>query len=363
MRIKAIEVIQSKERVSSVDVFRALAIFPVVIYHFNEWLPFGFLGVDLFFVISGLLVGGILIRRYKRNNKINFFQFILQRGFKIWPSYYWFFLFGTLITWLIFRNDHPEYYVTASFRDVSRYVFFYQNYTGVPFHWPFDHVWSLCVEEHFYILLPIMLIIVKALMGNKRQILFLAITGLIAGGFILKIAGYYFTNSRDTYSGTHTRIDALGWGVLLGALVSYYEEALRGIKKSYLFFVAGLILFALGVFVRVYFQFEFFNKIIFNSLAPFCFFLMLLGVYYHDFSKWKIIRFVAYYSYNWYLWHPLSFLVVKKYFGISVGSFFLYMSLSFLAAFIFTILIEEKFLMLRERVMKKPVQGLTPHVA
>jgi peptidoglycan/LPS O-acetylase OafA/YrhL len=363
MGLKSIAVIESSDRISSVDVFRAMAILPVVMYHFENWLPFGYLGVDLFFVISGLLVGGILIRKYKRNNKIQFFQFILQRGFKIWPSYYWFLLFGTVIAWLIFRNDHPEYYVNANVRDVSRYVFFYQNYTGGPFHWPFDHVWSLCVEEHFYILLPIVLIIVKAIMGNKRQMLFLAITGLIVGGFILKVLGYYLTNSRDTYSGTHTRIDALGWGVLLGALVSYYEEAIRRIKKSYLFFVAGLILFALGVFVRVYFQFEFFNKIIFNSLAPFCFFLMLLGVYYHDFSKWKIIRFVAYYSYNWYLWHPISFLIVQKYFGISIGSFFIYMSLSFLAAFLFTILIEEKFLMLRERVMKKHMPGLTPHVA
>ncbi len=72
---------------------------------------------------------------------------------------------------------------------------------------------------------------------------------------------------------------------------------------------------------------------------------------------------MSYYSYNWYLWHPITFLIVQKYFGISVGSLFIYIVLSFLAAFLFTILIEEKFLALRERVMKRHMQGLTPHVA
>jgi len=358
MKLKSLEVIQSSDRISSVDVFRAMAILAVVIFHFNGYLPYGYLGVELFFVISGLLVGGILIRKFKRNDRINFFQFILQRGFKIWPSYYWFLFFGWFIAFLIFHNDHPGYYPKSNLKDVSRYAFFYQNYKAAPGHWPFDHVWSLCVEEHFYILLPIMIIIVKAMMENRRAMLFMSIAALIVGGFILKLLGYYLTRSGEAYSVTHARIDNLGWGVLLAALVSYHGDALRKVKKIYLFFVVGLLLFVMALFIRVYFEFEFYNRVIFQSVAAFCFFLMLLGVYYHDFSKWKSIRFISYYSYNWYLWHPLTVVVVKKYLGISPGSFMVYMAISFLAALFFTILIEEKFLMLRGRVMKKHMPGL-----
>lgn len=72
MNLRSFEVLRANTRIPSVDVFRAFAILPVVIYHFNKSLPYGYLGVDLFFVISGLLVGSILIKKFKRNEKISF---------------------------------------------------------------------------------------------------------------------------------------------------------------------------------------------------------------------------------------------------------------------------------------------------
>ena len=62
-RLKAFQTVNNKDRISSVDIFRSLAIISVVIFHFNHQLPFGFLGVDLFFLISGLLVGGGINKR------------------------------------------------------------------------------------------------------------------------------------------------------------------------------------------------------------------------------------------------------------------------------------------------------------
>lgn len=62
LKLNVIDKINSASRNSCVDVFRAVAIIVVVLYHFNDIIPFGHLGVDLFFVISGLLVGGILIK-------------------------------------------------------------------------------------------------------------------------------------------------------------------------------------------------------------------------------------------------------------------------------------------------------------
>jgi peptidoglycan/LPS O-acetylase OafA/YrhL len=352
MKLKSLEVLQSGSRISSVDVFRAFAILPVVIYHFNKFLPYGYLGVDLFFVISGLLVGSILIRQFRKNEKINFFRFILQRGFKIWPSYYSFLLVGTLLAYLFYHVEKPEYIIGGG-KDALRYIFFYQNYTGAPFHWTFDHVWSLCIEEHFYIILPLLFIFIKALFSNNRTLLLLSVAGLILTGIVFKLFTVKFTPGVSTYSTTHNRIDALGWGVLLGILVTYYESNLRKIKWLKLLFFSGVLLLAAGIFVFIRFKSFYFENAIFYSLTPFSFFLMLLGVYYHDFSKWKPFRFIAYYSYNWYLWHPLFVLVISKYVGINGPGLVVYLIVSFLMAMIFTIVIEERFLAMRETVLNK----------
>lgn len=80
---------------------------------------------------------------------------------------------------------------------------------------------------------------------------------------------------------------------------------------------------------------------------------MLLGVYYLDFSAWKPLRFISYYSFNWYLWHPIFVLVCSKFFGVTWWGLLLYMLISFLTAMIFTILIEEKFLSKREAILAR----------
>ncbi len=217
--LKAWNVINSDERTSSVDVFRAFAIISVVIFHFNKQLPFGHLGVDLFFVVSGLLVGGLLTKEFASGGKIHYFKFLLQRGLKIWPSYYAFLGLGTLVAILFYRSSNPEQIIPLW--DIDRHLFFFQNYTGLPFHWSFDHVWSLCVEEHFYIVVPIMFLVVQACVPRSHRLktIFVLVVLTILAGIVFKHLSYFFTNSKDTYSATHNRIDALAWGVMLNLLI------------------------------------------------------------------------------------------------------------------------------------------------
>lgn len=352
-RLKAFQTINNTDRISSVDIFRSLAIISVVIYHFNHQLPFGFLGVDLFFVVSGLLVGGLLTKEFKNGNKINFFKFFLQRGFKIWPSYYAFLLFGGLIAMYFYQTTNPDQIIPLW--DIKRYLLFYQNYTGLPFHWSFDHVWSLCVEEHFYVLLPIMFLIIQYFIKDKHKIktLFLFVIITIVAGIIFKHISYFFTNSQDTYSATHNRIDALAWGVLLNLIITYYGEKIKSLRVTLFAFASGLFIFVAALYFQVFYDNVLFAKIYFHSVIPLSFFLMLLGLYYVDFSKLKSLRFIAYYSYNWYLWHPIFVIIITRHIGNSITGLLIYLLLTFFIAFITTIFIEETFLNKRKTVLDR----------
>lgn len=352
-KLKVFQTLNNPSRISSVDIFRGIAIICVVIYHFNHLLPFGYLGVDLFFVISGLLVGGLLTKDFEQHKKVNFFKFVLQRGFKIWPSYYSFILFGSMLAFIFYHNTNPDQIIPLW--DIKRYLFFYQNYTGLPFHWSFDHVWSLCVEEHFYILLPILFILIQKFSPDKHKnkLLLVAIILTIIAGIAFKFASYYLTHSKDTYSATHNRIDALAWGVLLNFIITFHSEKLKSTGFKLFASIGGLVLLIVTLYMSINVTNLLFNKIYLHSIVPFAFFLMLAGVYFVDFSKIKTLRFIAYYSYNWYLWHPVFVIFVTKHIGKNIGGLLSYLIITFAMAMIFTIVIEERFLQKRKAFISK----------
>src|SRR5690349_6303271 len=133
-------------RSSTLDILRAVAILLVFGQHSVE-LPLvpamGWVGVDLFFVLSGFLVSGLLFREYQQTRQIRSGRFLLRRGFKIYPQFY--LMIG--LTALIARWDgHP-----VSGRQITAEALFVQNY----FQGFWIHSWSLAIEEHFYILLAI----------------------------------------------------------------------------------------------------------------------------------------------------------------------------------------------------------------
>lgn len=330
LNLQITQQLNSPTRISSVDIFRGVAILLVLLFHFNEIVPFGYIGVDLFFVISGLLVGGILVKQTDEHKKTKYFKFVLQRGFKIWPSYYIF----ILLNHLVLEKDF-------SFDSLGKYLFFYQNYTGES-----SHLWSLCVEEHFYLFLPLIFIIIQKFKPEKQnQLMLFAAFSLIAGGILFKFASYYLTNSQDTFSATHNRIDGLAWGFLLSQQVRNPSE----LKKSLLTFMAGLLLLISVLLVAE--QSTFFHKTMLHSFIPFAFYLMVKGLYTVDFSKIKSLRIIAYFSYNIFLWHNLVGILLMNYFGASVFSFLLYLLISFFLGVIMTILVEERFLKWRRNII------------
>jgi len=146
--------------------FRALAFLLVFIFHINSaWLPGGFLGVDLFFVISGYLMTSIIIASIQ-NNKFNYIDFLIRRIKRIVPAYF-FFLIITILAVLYFFS----YSDILSFRKVARSTAFFasnisfskgSNYFGAQLNEnPLLHTWSLAIEMQFYFILPLLLYVFR----------------------------------------------------------------------------------------------------------------------------------------------------------------------------------------------------------
>jgi peptidoglycan/LPS O-acetylase OafA/YrhL len=345
-KFKVLEVIRSGKRNAAVDVARALAILSVAMGHYNKFLPYGELGVDLFFVISGLLIGGILVNQYESGRKISFPRFFAQRAFKIIPSFYFFMFAGNALVYLMYNESMPSYVVPWS--DMKRYLLFYFNYTGdgSPI---FFHIWSLCVEEHFYLILPFVFITAQYL--SSRRLLLAGILAMIAMGIIGKYLSYSFLASQETYAGTHNRIDALGYGVLISYLFKNHAEVFFSKWLKGVVFLFGCILLGLSIFMDVHLKSSFYTKVVFNSLTHLSFFLLVASAYTTELKFVFPLRVMAYFSYNWYLWHFMFVKIVTDDFGTGLLGVSIFLLLTFAVSVLFTVLIEETFLKIRDRVM------------
>ena len=342
--------INDQQRYSSVDLFRAAAVISVLLTHFGKFVPYfykyGGLGVDLFFVISGFLITNSLTGDLSNQKPVSYKKFLLKRAFKILPSYYFFLLFGYIFSILFIKPIAPEQ--VPLLKELPQYIFFYRNYGGPPERLAFDHIWSLCVEEHFYLSLPLLFIVVPRLFKKDIYLLYF-IAAFIALIWLLKIIEYN-TMVAEYPSYSHNRFDALGLGVLLSLFIHFYKDKIYFLTRNiYLFTIASALLIsamALTSNLSDFSQFFFLN-----TFAPLCFAIMMLSLLNYRFTGLKPIKFIAYCSYNLYLWHFIFIIPVIYYFGDSWKGFLIYAAISFLMAILTTKYIEEKALSLRAKIL------------
>ncbi len=218
----------------TLDMLRGLAISLVLIRHFPtkvsadelvtyQLFQLGWAGVDLFFVLSGFLIAGLLFTELGQTGTLRIKRFLLRRGLKIWPSY-----FAIYLGWMLFRGGaeiargHP-----FDFVGMWPNFVFVQNYVdvAVAIRWP--HSWSLAIEEHFYLCLPFLLLF---LARSKRRAQW---TPVVLGALILGILGLRLLNTSqdwaDYYYPTHLRADSLLFGVLLAWMVHTHRSWVEGL--------------------------------------------------------------------------------------------------------------------------------------
>lgn len=149
---------------SDIDGLRAIAVLSVVLYHFGLPLQGGFTGVDIFFVISGFLIGGILWREYDQTGTIWLKNFYIRRFRRLAPAFFTMLIATSLVGWaLMLPFEFREYgkTVIASTVYLSNVLFFRGAgyFDSASEDKPLLHTWSLAVEEQFYIFLPLLILL------------------------------------------------------------------------------------------------------------------------------------------------------------------------------------------------------------
>jgi len=223
-----------KKNYPELDLLRAIAITLVMLVHFKQqtfhlpgtshlarFFDWGLHGVDLFFVLSGFLIGGQLIERIQERT-FSFKEFYVKRLFRIAPAYYM-----ALIISVIFYSVGTGSFILHDKRILNAFIvhiFYLQDYTRAVIHRGL--YWTLAVEEQFYILIPALLFIFH---GRRKSRLAGFLILFILAGFSLKFILYDPTKDWSVYfyQPLHMRFDSLLLGVLAAYAFITYREKLR----------------------------------------------------------------------------------------------------------------------------------------
>jgi peptidoglycan/LPS O-acetylase OafA/YrhL len=210
-----------------------LAVIGVLAFHDNR-LSGGFLGVDLFFAVSGFLITTLLIDELQSTNTIDLIGFWGRRLRRLLPAVMvllvvvviFFRLFADTGQWIIARNDAPwaQFYV-ANWQQIYSGAGYWDAFAAPS---AFEHLWSLAIEEQFYVLWPL-LVIVAWRIGRTRALGVLAGIGIIAS-FVAMLTIYDGGDPTRVYMGTDTRAFSLLCGAFV-ALPAIRRAITQGIQK------------------------------------------------------------------------------------------------------------------------------------
>jgi peptidoglycan/LPS O-acetylase OafA/YrhL len=377
-------------REHGLDLLRAAAIVSVLFYHyglFSDRVPlsllsqYGWMGVDLFFVLSGFLIGSQLFRPLAQGRSMALGRFYMRRLFRTLPAFW-----AVVILYLTI----PAFLERSKLPPLWKILTFTQNF-GLSGQMGFSHAWSLCVEEQFYLILPVLVLAVAPWATLKRLValwtaLFAGEMGLrwwIWGSSIrpaLAAGDPHAANHLHSvfiYYPTYSRLDGLLAGVAV-ALVAVFRKELwdKVLAKGHGIAVLGALFFGMSIFFQDPHHGITDTVFIFalNSAAFACFLIAVQSPKIF-LSRMSIpgVQFVAALAYSTYLIHKqimhlvVEFLKPRGWDPGGVPCFSLAVLCSLIAGWILYSLVEQPFLKLRDRIDwgKRRVEkiGITTAVA
>lgn len=245
-------------RLPGLDLLRSIAIVWVMLFHSFllgglgpnwSWLSrYGWMGVDLFFVLSGFLIGTQVLAPISQGRRLSFGDFYMRRAFRILPAY-----LAVLAIYLCW----PGFGEAAGMEPWWKFLTFTMNLTiDYARNSAFSHAWSLCVEEHFYWLFPLLAVVLLKRPATWKFVLLSA--GVVLGGIALRAAIWthgmqadpnmvrnWFV--EDIYYPTWNRLDGLLCGVALAAWKTFRPQVwLAARRYANLSLLGGLLMMALS---------------------------------------------------------------------------------------------------------------------
>lgn len=359
-------------RMLQLDILRGFAILFVILYHWPHdtavpalVAPFrkaGWSGVDLFFVLSGSLVSGLLFKEYKAKGGVRIGRFLARRGFKIYPAFY--VLIAFTVAALSLAGSVVPNQKALSSRGIIGELVFLQNYVGNLW----GHTWSLAIEEHFYLTLSVCVLLLTRRSGGSADPFRCVVPAYFAIATVCllgRIAGLLAGPVRQPMQATHLRMDALAFGVLLSYLYHFRSEELARVvaARKLPILVAGIAMLMPSWLGGYYHPV---NLSLGLALLPVGYGSVLLVLVHTDLTNVKrtwlgpplaAISLIGFYSYSIYLWHWPILSTAPKLFVRLLGAAptLLHTVLIMLATLVFGIamaaLVERPFLRLRDRVL------------
>jgi peptidoglycan/LPS O-acetylase OafA/YrhL len=289
------------ERAIQLDVVRGLAILLAIGWHLSVYTgngafdvlmvpgrTIGWAGVDLFFVLSGFLVGRLILVELRDTGSFNYRRFLIRRIFRLWPVLYVFIVAEAILgkSWKTF---------------VFQIFFHVQNY----FVTPISHLWSLAVEEQFYLIAGLVLPIMAA--RRVRPATYLkALIAIMVGCLALRIVGASMGVGRlPLQYQTQFRADSLACGVALAVLNVHYRPIFdRFCRPKLVLTATGLI----GFIMLAPMGIGVIHSTIGYTVAYLASACVLLAAYDWHYPNWtapfiKAVAFLGLYSYSIYIWH------------------------------------------------------------
>ena len=299
--------IDHPDYIPGLDGLRAISVMLVIVAHagFEHIVPGG-LGVTVFFFISGFLITNLLISEAVQAGRNDIGRFYMRRYLRLTPELYAYILVCLIGSALFFHVEIGRF-VASAFYFMNYYVLFAGAVPSVPPN-PFvlGHLWSLAVEEHFYLAFPLLFF---ALFRRPRTFAVVLVAVCLAAIADRAIAVGVFHNADYTYYASDARIDSIIYGCLLALAMRHPlgERVGDALGRSPVLVAALALMIATLVYrgetFRDVFRFSAQGLALFIGVA--CLYTSVLGAVAVQVLETRVLRFVGRISYGMYLWHLL----------------------------------------------------------